>query len=278
MFTTMATHGTDQDMVQRMLTAKNRKESARATILSGVADFPVVFAVLAIGILLSVYYQHVVTDPLLPRNAKGEPESSQIFPHFVLTVMPGGLRGLVIAGVLATTMGSLGTALNSLATSYCRDFHFRWFRTPDDDLARVSVIRWATVVFALILIGIGLLTAFIKAHNPDLRIIPIILGSFGYTYGSLLGVFMVGLFTKTRGSERGNLLAMLAGFLVVAVMSNLHTGLYRMIVPEGADLRPAWLPELKFTWRILCGTLVTFAVAMCFRTPEETVRRAAEVQ
>jgi Na+/proline symporter len=175
-------------------------------------------------------------------------------------------------------MGSLGTALNSLATSYCRDFHFRWFRTPDDDLARVSVIRWATVVFALILIGIGLLTAFIKAHNPDLRIIPIILGSFGYTYGSLLGVFMVGLFTKTRGSERGNLLAMLAGFLVVAVMSNLHTGLYRMIVPEGADLRPAWLPELKFTWRILCGTLVTFAVAMCFRTPGETVRRAAEVQ
>lgn len=278
MFTTMATHGTDQDMVQRMLTAKNRKESARATILSGIADFPVVFAVLAIGILLSVYYQHVVTDPLLPRNAKGEPESSQIFPHFVLTVMPGGLRGLVIAGVLATTMGSLGTALNSLATSYCRDFHFRWFRTPDDDLARVSVIRWATVVFALILIGIGLLTAFIKAHNPDLRIIPIILGSFGYTYGSLLGVFMVGLFTKTRGSERGNLLAMLAGFLVVAVMSNLHSGLYRMIVPEGADLRPAWLPELKFTWRILCGTLVTFAVAMCFRTPEEAVRRAARVQ
>ncbi len=277
MFTTMATHGTDQDMVQRMLTAKNKRESARATILSGLADFPVVFAVLAIGILLSVYYQNVVTDPLLPRNAKGEPESSQIFPHFVLTVMPGGLRGLVVAGVLATTMGSLGTALNSLATSYCRDFHFRWFGTSEDEGARVTVIRKATVAFALVLIGIGLGTAYVKAHNPGLRIIPIILGSFGYTYGSLLGIFMVGLFTKTRGNERGNLMAMAAGFVVVAVLSDLHTGLVRLVWAGCPDLRPAWLPVVEFPWRILFGTVVTFGVAVCFRTPEEQMRRMAAV-
>jgi len=273
----MATHGTDQDMVQRMLTAKNKRESARATILSGLADFPVVFAVLAIGILLSVYYQNVVTDPLLPRNAKGEPESSQIFPHFVLTVMPGGLRGLVVAGVLATTMGSLGTALNSLATSYCRDFHFRWFGTSEDEGARVTVIRKATVAFALVLIGIGLGTAYVKAHNPGLRIIPIILGSFGSTYGSLLGIFMAGLFTKTRGNERGNLIAMVAGFVVVAVLSDLHTGLVRLVWAGCPDLRPGWLPVVEFPWRIMFGTVVTFAVAVCFRTPDEQVRRTAAV-
>ncbi|MEO0018564.1 MAG: hypothetical protein RLZZ522_1847, partial [Verrucomicrobiota bacterium] len=125
LFVTLATHGTDQDMVQRMLTAKNKRQSAVATILSGLADIPVTFAVLTIGILLAVYYGHVVSDPHLPM-AKGAPDSARIFPYFVVDVMPGGLRGLVVAGVLATTMGSLGTAMNSLATSYSRDFHFRW--------------------------------------------------------------------------------------------------------------------------------------------------------
>ncbi|MFN7343434.1 MAG: sodium:solute symporter family transporter, partial [bacterium] len=203
LFVTLATHGTDQDMVQRMLTAKNKRQSAVATILSGLADIPVTYAVLTIGILLSVYYGHVVNDPALPM-AGGKPDNTRIFPYFVIDVMPGGLRGLVVAGVLATNMGSLGTAMNSLSTSYSRDFHFRWFKTPDDEHARVRIIKRSTVGFALILIFVGLATAFVKAHNPSLSIIGIILGSFGYTYGSLLGIFMVALFTKNRGSETGN--------------------------------------------------------------------------
>jgi Na+/proline symporter len=117
----------------------------------------------------------------------------------------------------------------------------------------------------------------VKAHNPGLRIIPIILGSFGYTYGSLLGIFMVGLFTKTRGNERGNLMAMAAGFVVVAVLSDLHTGLVRLVWAGCPDLRPAWLPVVEFPWRILFGTVVTFGVAVCFRTPEEQMRRMAAV-
>ena len=64
------------------------------------------------------------------------------------------------------------------------------------------------ILGALLLISVALGTAWVKAHNPTLRIIPIILGIFGYTYGSLLGVFMVGLFTKTRGNDFGNAVAM----------------------------------------------------------------------
>ncbi|RYD32055.1 MAG: sodium:proline symporter [Verrucomicrobiaceae bacterium] len=266
-FITLATHGTDQDMVQRMLTAKNKKQSAVATLLSGLADIPITLAVLAIGILLYVFYTHGVgaADPHLPR-VDGAPDSSKAFPYFVVDLMPGGLRGLVIAGVLATTMGSLGTALNSLATSYSRDFHFRWFKTPEDDHARVRVIKKATVGFAGVLIAVGLATAFVKAHNPGLSIIGIILGSFGYTYGSLLGIFLVALFTKTRGSETGNLIAMVSGFLVVAVMSGLLPG-----------LKPEWLPTVEFSWRIMLGTLVTAAVALCFRTPVRKQEQAAAV-
>ena len=265
LFVTLATHGTDQDMVQRMLTAKDKKQSAVATILSGIADIPVTYAVLTIGILLSVYYGHVVSDANLPM-AGGKPDSTRVFPYFVIDVMPGGLRGLVIAGVLATTMGSLGTAMNSLATSYSRDFHFRWFKTPDDDAARVRVIKWSTLWFTLILIGVGLATAFIKAHNPGLSIIGIILGSFGYTYGSLLGVFMVALFTRGRGSEFGNPIAMLAGFVAVALLSNLPNDLWKMVAGGHLYTNPDWFPVIEFPWRIMAGTLVTVAVALCFKS------------
>jgi Na+/proline symporter len=184
----------------------------------------------------------------------------------VIDVMPGGLRGLVIAGVLATTMGSLGTAMNSLATSYSRDFHFRWFKTPDDDASRVRVIKWSTLWFTLILIAVGLATAFVKAHNPELSIIGIILGSFGYTYGSLLGIFMVALFTRSRGSELGNPIAMLAGFIAVAILSNLPNDIWKMLAGGNLYTNPEWLPLLTFPWRIMAGTLVTLTVALCFKS------------
>jgi Na+/proline symporter len=181
--------------------------------------------------------------------------------------MPAGLRGLVVAGVLATTMGSLSTALNSLATSYVRDFHFRWFGEPADDKGKVKVLRFGTVLFAILLITVALATAWVSAHNPKLRILPIILGIFGYTYGSLLGIFMVGLFTKTRGNDLGNGIAMLAGFLVVAYLSGLDKDVCKLFGGSGLS-RPEWMPTIEFPWRILFGTVVTFLVAMGFRTPE----------
>ena len=205
------------------------------------------------------------------KNAEGVVFSNKVFPHFVLTVMPVGLRGLVVAGVLATTMGSLSTALNSLATSYVRDFHFRWFGEPVDDKGKVKVLRFGTVLFAVLLITVALATAWVSAHNPKLRILPIILGIFGYTYGSLLGIFMVGLFTKTRGSDRGNGLAMLMGFLVVAYLSGLDSDVCRLFGGSGLA-RPEWMPTIEFPWRILFGTVVTFLVAVSFRTPKNVSR------
>ncbi len=274
-FVTLATHGTDQDMVQRMLTAKDQRQSAKATILSGLCDIPVNFMVLSIGILLFVHFQNHPND-LLPKNIKGAPDSSQVFPFFILTVMPAGLRGLVIAGVLATAMGSLGTALNSLATSYVRDFHFRWFGEPATEPGKVRTLRFATVLFAVLLILVALATAWVKAHNPSLRIIPIILGIFGYTYGSLLGVFMVGLFTDTRGSDKGNAIAMIAGFLAVAYLSGLDHDLAKLGGGHGLP-RPHWMPVIEFPWRIMFGTIVTAAVALCFGTSAEKISSAAKV-
>src|SRR5260370_34849944 len=92
--------------------------------------------------------------------------------------------------------------------------------------------RWSTVVFAVLLAAVGVSTAWVKLTHPEIRIIPIVLGSFGYTYGSLLGIFLVGMTTRARGNCHGNLLAMLAGFVVVAFFSNLANDVSQMFVPR----------------------------------------------
>src|SRR5262249_2410267 len=97
-FTTLASHGTDQDMVHRLLTGPDVRQSRRSLVLSGIADLPVAAIFLSIGILLWVHYQ-IAPDPTLPGS------SNEIFCHFILTRIPAGIRGLVVVGILATTMG-----------------------------------------------------------------------------------------------------------------------------------------------------------------------------
>jgi len=250
-FVTMATHGIDQDTVQRMLTAKDRKESARATILSGIVDVPIVFSFILIGILLYAYYQ-AFPEPNLPA------EKREIFPYFIMHEMPAGVRGIVIAGILATAMGSLSTALNALATSFARDFVFPCMKGELSESRSVRVLRFSTVLFSILIIGVGVVTAWYMAHNPKAEIIPLVLGILGFTFGSLLAIFFVAIFTKTRGNDTGNLIAMVCGIAAVITLSL-------------TDLNPS-KPErqaLDFQWRVTLGTLVTGLVALCFRTPEK---------
>jgi SSS family transporter len=270
-FVTLATHGIDQDTVQRMLTARNKRQSMFATILSGIVDLPVVSAFILIGILLSAFYANN-PPPDLPK------ESREIFPYFILHEMPPGLRGLVTAGVLATAMGSLSTALNALATSCCKDFFFRGREDSWSEARRVGLLRWTTVLFAILIIVVGVWTAYYTSMHPDVRIIPLVLGILGFTFGSLLGVFLVAVFTRSRGNDTGNIIAMICGFAAVAFMSikelQMATGFTRFDPATGTDI-PALI--IAFPWRITLGTLVTVAVALCFRTPQAKQHEAAQV-
>lgn len=264
-FLTMATHGTDQDMVQRMLTAKDHTRSRLALILSGLADLPIVLCFLFVGILLWVFYSTQPAAEALP--------SSRVFAHYILHHMPTGLRGLLVAGIFATAMGSLSTALNALATSFTEDWYVPYIRPGATPQQIVSAARKSTVVFSVLLVLIGSATAY-AAIVLKSGIIPIVLGIFGYTYGSLLGVFLVGMLTRGRGSNVGNALAMIVGFFVVAILSGLHHDLAVLIgfahpLPKGQHPAPEWLPVVEFPWRIFFGTLATAGVALCFRTPEE---------
>lgn len=273
-FVTMCTHGIDQDTVQRMLTAKNRRQSAFATILSGLIDLPVVSAFIFVGVLLYAYYQ-AFPNPNLPA------ESREVFPYFIMHEMPAGMRGLVTAGIMATAMGSLSTALNALATSLARDFLLPLLPADASEKRRISVLRWSTVFFAFVIIAVGIATAWYMAHNPKAEIIPLVLGIMGYTFGSLLGIFLLAIFTRSRGNDAGNVIAMCAGVLAIVLMSNSlgiqqWLGLTRvdaagnpMLDAEGKPL--PWL-VLAFPWRFTLGTFVTIAVGMLFRTPTHKQR------
>ncbi|HEY5894425.1 MAG TPA: sodium:solute symporter [Chthoniobacterales bacterium] len=264
-FVTMATHGIDQDTVQRMLTAKNRQQSAFATIMSGIVDVPIVASFILIGVLLSIYYAGN-TDPNLPK------EGREIFPYFILHVMPQGLRGLVAAGILATAMGSLSTALNALATSFSRDFVIPRMTGEITEQRRVRALRLSTILFATLIIAVGVTTAWYVSHHPSVRIIPLVLGILGYTFGSLLGVFLVGVFTRNRGNDFGNIVGMILGFLVVAYLSGVDLMILDTFAPLQEGTRHREL-ILAFPWRITCGCLVTVIVALLFPTRERRDER-----
>src|ERR1051325_1813057 len=257
-FITMATHGTDQDMVQRMLTAPDVRRSRRSLILSGLADIPIVLTFLSIGLLLWTYYE-VHPDPTLPKSP------NETFCHFILYQMPVGLRGLLIAGIFATAMGSLSTALNALATSFTRDWYETYINPGSTEGQSLRAVRWATVGFTILMIVVASTTSYLVIVHPNVRIIPIVLGIFGYTYGSLLGVFLCGIFTRRRGNNFGNIIAMIVGFIVVAILSGLPNSIAGIFGMKAYD-QPSWLPVMEFPWWICFGTIVTFSVAILFRS------------
>jgi len=259
-FITMATHGTDQDMVQRMLTAVDIRRSRRSLILSGLADIPIALTFLSIGLLLWAYYQ-VNPEPNLPN-------SPEVFCHFILTKMPTGLRGLLIAGIFATAMGSLSTAINALATSFTRDWYEPYINPGATGEQSLRTVRWATVGFSVLMIVVASTTSYFVIVLPNVRIIPIVLGIYGYTYGSVLGIFLAGMLTKSRGNDRGNIIAMITGFIVVTILSDLLNTVARLF-GKVAYVKPAWLPTMEFPWWICFGTIVTFSVAILFRTGRE---------
>ncbi len=161
-------------------------------------------------------------------------------------------------------MGSLSTALNALATSFTRDWYQPYINRAATEAQSLRAVRWATVGFAFLMIVVASATSYCVIVLPNVRIIPIALGIFGYTYGSLLGIFFCGMLTRTRGRDGLNPIAMIAGFLFVALISNLPNDIARIF---GAKLYtpPPWLPIMEFPWWICFGTIVTFLVAVsCF--------------
>lgn len=228
----LSVFGTDYDMVQRMLTAPDAKRSARAVITSAVADVPIAALFLTIGILLYTFY-HVFPDPTLPMK-DGAVVAKEVFPHFILTHIPVGLVGLVVAGLLSVALSSFQSALNALSASFTVDV-YRRLNPSREDHHYVTATRVATVGFAVLLTGV----AFWSQSFERLLILGLEIPS--YTYCALLGVFLVGILTR-RGSDLSCAVAIVATVAFVFFVCRQWLGV-------------AW------TWNALLGTLFSAGIA-----------------
>ncbi len=268
-FINLGAFGTDQDMVQRMLTAETHQKARRSLLTAAFMDLPIAAAFTFIGILLYVYYQQ---DPTFKPSA-----NSDVFGSYILNVMPVGIRGLVLAGVFATAMGSFSAALNALATSATNDWYIRYRRGLSEE-HYVNAARWFTIVFAVLMVLVAVAFAYAKVANPSTRIIPAVLGIASYILGPMLGVFLIGMTTRRRGSDTGNMIAVTCGLLATTLLGGLHLDLLNYAAPlfgHAADFaQPAWLPKISFTWFAMIGALVVFAVGALFRTPDSVLERA----
>jgi len=266
MFLNMAAFGTDQDMVQRMLTAETYRKARRSLITAAVMDLPVAAAFTFIGILLFVYYRQ---DPTYKPVANAD-----VFGSYILNVMPLGVRGLVLAGVFATAMGSLSAALNALATSATNDWYIPYLAPGRAEHHYVNAARAFTAVFAALMILIAAAFAYAIVKDPTVRIIPVVLGIAGFILGPMLGVFLLGMLTRRRGSDAGNVIAISAGLVTTVVLGGVHVDLANLVAGPGTYRVPPWLPKIAFTWFALIGSVVVVVIGILFPTPPHVLAAA----
>lgn len=146
--TNTAIFGTDYDMVQRMLTARDAKQSRRAVFGSGLAEIPIISLFLLIGTALSAFYL-AHPDPSLPTAA------DKVFGHFIVTQLPAGLRGLLIAGVISVVLSTYESALAALSGSFIVDFYRPNLRPNASPEHYLRATRLATVGFAGLLVSVA---------------------------------------------------------------------------------------------------------------------------
>jgi SSS family transporter len=218
-----ASHGTDQLIVQRLLAARSQKQSVTALLSSGIAIFFQFALFLMVGVMLWAYYR-------VPSATFVRPD--RIYPTFIVSRMPHGISGLLIAAILAAAMSNLSAALNSLSSSSIMDFYVR-FRPQAEERARMRLSRLATFGWAIVLFSLAILAL----HKVG-RVVEVGLQIASVAYGALLGVFLLGVLTR-KANQRGAMIGMLFGFT---------TELY------------LWTTHVPWTWWVIVGTTVTFVV------------------
>ncbi|MHB2006683.1 MAG: sodium:solute symporter [Acidobacteriaceae bacterium] len=243
-FLIMASHGTDQLIVQRLLAAKNLRESRFALLSSWLVVSLQFTLFLLIGAGLYVYYTRVA-----PGMAFSSPD--RIFPSFIVDHMPVGISGLIVAAVLAAAMSNLSAALNALSSTTVVDFYMK-LRPQAAGRERSSVAHISTFFWAVVLCALAFLSRGSK-HAVEVG-----LSIASVAYGSLLGVFLLGTVTR-RANEAGAILGMIFGLA-------LNIFLWRQpasIALQIAGFHVLW-PKVAWTWYVVIGTFATFAVGYLF--------------
>jgi solute:Na+ symporter, SSS family len=222
---TLATHGTDQFLVQRLLSAKSAKQASAGLVMSGFIVFAQFALFLVIGVMLYTFYQGTPLPRPLARN-------DEVLPLFVVTSLPHGVSGFIVAAIVAA---ALSPSINSMASTTVNDFYLKYFRPDADEGTLMRVSRQATIFWGVAQIGVAIAAQWLQQSVIDSG-----LGVLSLAAGPVLGAFLIGVLTTRIGPS-----AMLAGMLSgVAVLG--------WVWGTGAT---AW------SWFALIGASVTMLMA-----------------
>jgi SSS family solute:Na+ symporter len=253
-FNSSATYGADQDMMQRLLACKDPKKARWSLMVWGLAGIPIVFLFLSIGAALYAYAQ---THPEL---IMGMRDPDHIFPRFILTTMPAGLRGLLLAAIASAAMGSADSALASLATAFTIDIYKpRWGKTQSE-ASHVQVSKVTFVGFGLLFLVFAL---FLK--NLD-HLLWLAFRMIAFTYGPLLGLFGVVILTDWKLSTSKTLSILLTPTVLFFSMA-----MYAWYATVSGTATPFWAAMHQTYWRlyVIAGTLIVWLAAGLLKEPAE---------
>ena len=241
-FLSMASHGADQLIVQRLLASGNLRDARKALIGSGIAVFFQFALFLVVGLGLFAFYQGRKFDV---------PDS--IFPTFVVDVMPPGLTGAVVAAILAASMSTLSGSINSLAAATVHDIWLPLKKRAADDARTFRTAR----VFSL-LWGVGLLAAALLYRAQGTPVVVVALSIASFTYGALLGGFFMGILWR-RAIQRDAILGMGVAILVMTFIV-FAKQLLPLLPSMSGVLTPA--SRIAWPWYVLIGTSITMIVGI----------------
>jgi SSS family transporter len=220
---TMASHGTDQLIVQRLLTCRDLRSSQKALVGSGVAVIAQFLVFLVLGLGLWVFY-----------GGRSFTSSDEIFPLFIVEQLPPGITGLLIAGVFAAAMSSLSSSINSLASASAYDFWAPMVGARDDDARLLRAGRAFSLLWAALLI-VGA-TLFIPLSR-ETAAVEVALGVASLVYGGLLGAFALGVLTKRPG-QAAAIIGIISGIGIVSLLRD----------------------QMAWPWYALVGATITLVV------------------
>lgn len=241
-FLSMASHGADQLIVQRLLSSRNLREAQRAIVGSGIIVFGQMALFLFVGIGLWVHFGG---------QTFATPDS--IFPRFIVEVMPSGLTGLLVAAIVAAMMSTQSATINALAASSTHDIYLPLTGRSADDPRTFQVGRRLALAWGVALTGGALL--YREQGTP---VVVVALGIASFTYGGLLGVFFLGNFWP-RARQRDAIAGLAVGIsamTLVVFARQLSTSIPGLAEALGPFARVAW------PWYVLIGTSITMIVGM----------------
>lgn len=199
-------YATDQSQVQRMLAAKSLKGLKRSILFSGIAMNIMYMTFMLIGIALFIYYK-----------GRHFASSNDVMMHFIITEIPPGLMGLILAAIFAAAMSSIDAILNSMSTVFIKDIYEPWFRKDQQPVPMAVSIKFTFLIAIIVMVF-----TFFGFSGTISAVLAVVGKYISYTCGSILATFILAMFT-IRANDRGVAIGFVCGIAMTAIVGNISS-------------------------------------------------------